>query len=128
MDHWCRGREGGASKRSQRWNQRQTNTKHNTNCYNNANTTNISSKGRQAIDHNDRSTPKITASDKLRHFSHQEDKVTEAWARESAIRLGSISFEQKSMIRNSGKCVGACNAIGISIRSANPALERTKES
>ena len=116
-------REGGASNRSQRWNQRQTNTKHNTNCYNNANTTNISSKGRQAID-----TLKITASDKLRHFSHQEDRVTEARARESAIRLGSISFEQKSMIRNSGKCVGACDAIGISIRSANPALERTKES
>ena len=105
------------------------NTKHNTNCYNNANTTNISSNGRHAIDHNDRSTRKITASDKLRHFSHQEDRVTEAWARESAIRLlGSISFEQKSMIRNSGKCVAACDAIGISIRSANPAVERTKES
>ena len=75
---------------------KKTNTKHNTNCYNNVNTTNINSKGRHAIDHNDRSTLKITASDKLRHFSHQEDRVTEAWARESAIRLlGSFLFEQK---------------------------------
>ena len=52
-------------------------------------------------------------------FLIRKTGVTEAWARESAIRLGSISFEQKSMIRNSGKCVGASDAISISIRSAN---------